>query len=164
MINKVQFVFFTISALLISGCATPTYVPPENGPTAELIFPSKKSSYKLLGGFSSSGSSFAIAGENGCGKFVKVEKSEEKNIKNIIPANKVIFINSGYSIGNTFCSVTGSFLAEKGQTYTVEPKLAGRSCSVVVKNENDGKYIFLERAYVDKWVGKTVCPSKNKQN
>lgn len=158
MKNKINIAFSILCFSIVSACGTTSYTPQKNEPTANLIFPSNQSSYSLLGGFSSSGSRFAIAGNNGCGKFIEIKKSETTDSTNIIPANRRVFINSGYSLGNRYCSVTASFLPKQGQNYTVIPQLIDNGCSVVVKHNERDNFEKLYPAKVDIWIGKTVCP------
>jgi hypothetical protein len=150
----------------IVGCASPRYVSPENGPTAKLNLPLRQSSYKLLGGVSTSGAAYAIAGEDDCGRFISLpqpKSPDSKTVEVIIPANKKIFVSGGYSFGNSSCGVTGSFVPEENISYSLAPQVSGKFCSIILfSTDEDGKAqsVKLERAYVDTWVGKTVCSKR----
>ena len=153
-----KFLYFPLIFLFLSSCARlDIYDNAVQGDKAKLIFPAAKSSYQLLGGFSGSSTMFAIAKENGCGRFFRPMKSEETDIENIIPANRNILLNTGFLIGNSSCNLTVYFKSEKDHEYRVTPSLRGKSCGILVFDKTKNKAVEIKYAKLNTWDAKSAC-------
>jgi len=151
--------------LLLSACAT-QYVAPIEGETASLILPVQNSSWQFFGGASNAKVSFAIKGEDGCGRIYKQIEPDAENEELVevkIPGNKDIFINYSANNGNTVCNTAGSFFALPNKKYEALKFGAGYACSVGVieiKSNSERKPIPLKRAYPDTFSGSTICDKR----
>ncbi len=152
-------------SILLTSCAA-TYTPPKTGKTATLAVPIQASSWQFLGGFSGTTVSFAVKGNDGCGKVYKQISPNNKEAKFTevkIPAEQGIFILSGNHSGNSMCSVAGEFFAIADKKYEVINLGSGYGCSVGVVEVDDNNQktrVPLKRAYQDKWSGTTICDKK----
>lgn len=160
---RVIFSMATIFSLL--SCAA-HYVEPSSGEKSVLVLPTKSSSYKFLGGFSGATVSFAIKGENGCGKIyrqITPKNKEDTDVEVVIPGNKDIFVVFTANSGNMVCNVAGSFRAEADKKYKVVNIGGGYKCAIGVAELVDESTIIeleLKRAYPDSFSGTTICENR----
>lgn len=162
---KVIFLLF-FTTLITSCVSAPPYVPPTDGPLAKLIMPSSKSSYRFLGGVTSTNMRFAVDSGNNCSIFSKpvVGKDGAKTVEITIPGNKTAFVKTEFTLGNSACASAVSFEPEKNKNYTVVPGYYGKFCTISIFTEADNKKLIpveVETAFVDSWYGSKVCNDRN---
>ena len=155
---KIPFTFLLV--ILFSSCAS-VYVPPESGSTSILELPVSNSSWRLSG-VSGLSAAFAIEDSDGCGTIARKMSplnQGDKVIEVIIPANKTIFINTGFYVGNNYCISNRHFVSKENKTYKIKPLLQDKTCSVAVF-ESDGSSqisIPLEKATLKSFPKPTMC-------
>jgi len=139
-----RYILFIVITIFISGCV-PKYIEPTNGEYARLSIPHNKTKYNF--GFSGAVYNIAILNENDCvDSWQKVEeKAKDKENEIIkIPADKKIAISALLYIGNSTCTLSGFFEAEKNQHYNLSTKTIKTTCYMHLKKMENNKTIDIK--------------------
>ena len=145
MINKITLVPLLA---LFQGCAT-SYIPsPEIDRPADLVLPTKESSWKFFGGFSNASVVFGFADEKGCGNFFKSvpPKNDGDSSATVkIPSGKPVFVGFFANDGNWVCNVKGHFTPEFNKIYKVVKAGGGYRCQIgIVEMTAEDKFRPIE--------------------
>lgn len=139
-----KYILLVSILILMSGCAT-KYQEPTGTEYSTISIPHNKTKYNF--GFSGEQYQIGIIDKSGCVNSWHIIEENDKNkeyeiVK--ITAYKNISIYALLYVGNSQCSLFGSFEPEINKHYTLSTKIIAGNCYMYVSKNEDNQEIFIK--------------------